>query len=273
MATAAGPSEIAEQREELDRLVVAMCALPDAQRQALVKRELEGVGHGEIAAQLGTTATAVRGLIFRARTGLRDAVGALSVPFLRILLSDVTARDRRRRGRGGGAGAWRSWAEPGSEGRHRARGRRRRAGNRDRHRPWPQRPLERRKRPRRQVTQRDSAGHRTTPGGGAPTPVGAPSHRPVRILERRPVGGDRQPRIGRRRSAARTSGKLIGASGAAPPGAQLAGRVHRQPPHTPPDGSGPDRADPATETVPARQPGAPTRPPPLRRCLGPRRRR
>lgn len=92
MAIAAGPGEIAEQRDDLDRLVVAMCALPEAQRQALVKRELEGVGHGEIAAQLGTTATAVRGLIFRARTGLRNALGAaVPLPVLRSLLTEGAA--------------------------------------------------------------------------------------------------------------------------------------------------------------------------------------
>ena len=101
-AFAAGPSEIAEQREDLDRLVVAMCALPDAQRRALVKRELEGVGHGEIAAQLGTTATAVRGLIFRARTGLRDAIGALlPLPIVRALLAEGAAAGAA----GGGAAA------------------------------------------------------------------------------------------------------------------------------------------------------------------------
>ena len=101
-ALAAGPGEIAERREEMDRLVVAMCALPDAQRQALVKRELEGVGHGEIAAQLGTTATAVRGLIFRARVGLRDALGALlPLPVMRALLAEGTAAGLA----GGGAAA------------------------------------------------------------------------------------------------------------------------------------------------------------------------
>ncbi len=101
LAGAPEPSRIAEQREDLDRLVVAICALPDAQRQALVKRELEGVGHGEIAAQLGTTATAVRGLIFRARTTLRDAVGAvLPLPVIRLLLTEAPAI-----GIGGGTGA------------------------------------------------------------------------------------------------------------------------------------------------------------------------
>ena len=101
-AIAGGTSELAEQREDLDRLVVAMCALPEAQRQALVKRELEGVGHGEIAAQLGTTATAVRGLIFRARVGLRDALGALlPLPVLRTLLAEGAAAGAA----GGGAAA------------------------------------------------------------------------------------------------------------------------------------------------------------------------
>lgn len=91
-ATVPGPSEAAERSEELDRLVVAICALPAAQREALVKRELEGVGHGEIAAQLGTTAAAVRGLIFRARTTVRNAVGAaVPLPVLRALLAKGSA--------------------------------------------------------------------------------------------------------------------------------------------------------------------------------------
>ena len=81
--------EVAEQRDELDRLVTAICALPRAQREALVRREIDGAGHADIAAQLGTSATAVRGLIFRARTTLRDAVGLLvPLPLLRLLLSN-----------------------------------------------------------------------------------------------------------------------------------------------------------------------------------------
>jgi len=91
-STVPGPAEMAEQNDELERLVEAICALPPAQRQALVKRELEGEGHGEIAAQLGTTSTAVRGLIFRARNTLRDAVGAiLPLPVLRMLLTEGSA--------------------------------------------------------------------------------------------------------------------------------------------------------------------------------------
>lgn len=108
LAAHSNPSDIAEQRDELDRLVIAMCALPDAQRQALVKRELEGVGHGEIAAQLGTSATAVRGLIFRARTQLRNAMGALvPLPVLRALLAQGTTASAAGAagGMAGGAGS------------------------------------------------------------------------------------------------------------------------------------------------------------------------
>ena len=86
------PPAIAEQNEELKALVTAICALPEAQRTALVGREIEGGGHAELAAQLGTTSTAVRGLIFRARTALRNTLGAaIPLPILRLLLVEVPA--------------------------------------------------------------------------------------------------------------------------------------------------------------------------------------
>jgi RNA polymerase sigma factor (sigma-70 family) len=97
----------AEEREELERLVDAICALPESQRQALVMREMEGVGHTEIAAKLKTSPTAVRGLIFRARTTLRNALGALvPLPILRWLLEDAAAAAAAGAAAGGaGAGA------------------------------------------------------------------------------------------------------------------------------------------------------------------------
>ncbi len=109
-ATASDPEQVAERNDEMDRLFTAICALPTAQREALVRRELEGVGHAEIASQLGTTATAVRGLIFRARTQLRNAMGALvPLPLLRTLLAEGSAAGVAGSGVGaalfGGAGA------------------------------------------------------------------------------------------------------------------------------------------------------------------------
>ena len=59
------PPEVAARREELAALIAAVRALPAPQREAIVGRELEGRSHEEIAASLGTTPGAVRGLIYR----------------------------------------------------------------------------------------------------------------------------------------------------------------------------------------------------------------
>jgi RNA polymerase sigma factor (sigma-70 family) len=81
------PEQIAERREEVAALVGGLRALPDAQREAIVARELEGRGHAEIAAELGTSPGAVRQLIFRARATLRGAAGVLiPLPLLRFLI-------------------------------------------------------------------------------------------------------------------------------------------------------------------------------------------
>jgi RNA polymerase sigma factor (sigma-70 family) len=81
------PEQIAERREEVAAIVGGLQALPAAQREAIVARELEGRGHSEIAAELGTSPGAVRQLIFRARTTLRGAAGLIiPLPLLRFLL-------------------------------------------------------------------------------------------------------------------------------------------------------------------------------------------
>jgi RNA polymerase sigma factor (sigma-70 family) len=71
------PPTVFEQREEVRRIVARMRDLPDAQRQALALRELEGRSYEEISAQLGHTGSGVRQLIFRARTALRNSAAAL----------------------------------------------------------------------------------------------------------------------------------------------------------------------------------------------------
>jgi RNA polymerase sigma-70 factor (ECF subfamily) len=74
------PGDIVIMREELRSAVSAVNSLPESQREALVRSALAGESHDQIASALATTPGAVRQLIFRARTGLREAVGAL-VPF------------------------------------------------------------------------------------------------------------------------------------------------------------------------------------------------
>jgi RNA polymerase sigma factor (sigma-70 family) len=99
------PQEVAERREEVASLVAAMGALPDGQRDAIVQRELEGRSHEEIAARLGSTPGAVRGLIFRARLTLRDAIGALvPLPLVRWLLGEASSVEAAA-GAGGAAAA------------------------------------------------------------------------------------------------------------------------------------------------------------------------
>jgi RNA polymerase sigma factor (sigma-70 family) len=71
------PDEIVLQREELSRAVAAVVALPDPQRKALVESAIEGRTHDQIAAELGTTAGSVRGLIHRGRVAARGALGSV----------------------------------------------------------------------------------------------------------------------------------------------------------------------------------------------------
>jgi RNA polymerase sigma factor (sigma-70 family) len=88
IATGASPDEAIEQREELTELMKRLRALPEAQRAAIVMRELEGLGHEEIAAALGMSGGAARQAIYRARRALRDGAGMLvPLPLLRALLA------------------------------------------------------------------------------------------------------------------------------------------------------------------------------------------
>ena len=94
------PDEIAVEPIEggrADELRVAMRALPDTQRQALVLRELEGRTYVEIATTLGLTVSAVETLIFRARRTLREQIEAsMSCEDFVLLLDDPDARSRIR---------------------------------------------------------------------------------------------------------------------------------------------------------------------------------
>lgn len=86
------PAEQLERREELVELIQRLQALPEPQRAAIVMRELEGLGHEEIAAALGLSGGAARQAIYRARRTLRDGFGMLlPVPLLKALLGATSA--------------------------------------------------------------------------------------------------------------------------------------------------------------------------------------
>jgi RNA polymerase sigma factor (sigma-70 family) len=81
------PAEELERREELSDLMKRLQALPEPQRAAIVMRELEGLGHEEIAAALGLTGGGARQAIYRARQALRDGAGMLiPLPLLQAML-------------------------------------------------------------------------------------------------------------------------------------------------------------------------------------------
>ena len=72
----ADPLHSAAAREELDQIVAEIGRLPERQRLALVRRELGGATHREIAAELRTSVAGTKSLLVRARQALADAVAA-----------------------------------------------------------------------------------------------------------------------------------------------------------------------------------------------------
>lgn len=67
-----------EQRIELKTALAGIAELPDLQRQALLQTVVLGHSQRRVAAHLGVSEPAVRGLVYRARTALRSALGAIS---------------------------------------------------------------------------------------------------------------------------------------------------------------------------------------------------
>ena len=70
------PADRAIARAELDEVVAAIVALPQRQRLALVRRELGGESHEELAAGLGTTIPGVKSLLVRSRLAVAATVAA-----------------------------------------------------------------------------------------------------------------------------------------------------------------------------------------------------
>lgn len=98
-----GVAEEVERREEMGELIERLRALPETQRAAIVMRELEGLGHDEIAASLGVSDGAARQAIHRARTTLRNGVGmAIPLPLLRAMLESAPTAELAAGGAGAG---------------------------------------------------------------------------------------------------------------------------------------------------------------------------
>jgi RNA polymerase sigma factor (sigma-70 family) len=65
-------------REDLDALRMAFNDLPDAQREVLVSRELEGLSYDRISHRTGLSRSAVESMLFRARRTLKDGFDDIS---------------------------------------------------------------------------------------------------------------------------------------------------------------------------------------------------
>jgi RNA polymerase sigma factor (sigma-70 family) len=84
----------AERREDLQRLIADLHALPAPQRSALIIRELEGLSYADLAAALGVTVPAVKSLLVRARSGLAEAAEARETDCAHIREELALAVDR-----------------------------------------------------------------------------------------------------------------------------------------------------------------------------------
>lgn len=98
------PPQALDRREGVAALVASIRDLPAAQREAIVKRELEGRGHEEIGRALKISAGAVRQLIYRARHTLREAAGAL-IPAAVLRAASMPGADQAASGLGMAAAA------------------------------------------------------------------------------------------------------------------------------------------------------------------------
>jgi len=88
------PPQVAEQRARFLEIVGEISALPTRQREALLLNEFEGRCYADIAAELGTSESGVRGLLRRARRQLRETAAAILLPFpvLRELVRSDSGR-------------------------------------------------------------------------------------------------------------------------------------------------------------------------------------
>jgi RNA polymerase sigma factor (sigma-70 family) len=104
------PATELERRDEMQRALTSIAALPSRQRAALLAVAVDGRAHSDVAAELGLTDGAVRQLVHRARTTLRTGVTAITpLPLLHAVVASAgdstVARVAEVAAGAGGAGA------------------------------------------------------------------------------------------------------------------------------------------------------------------------
>jgi RNA polymerase sigma factor (sigma-70 family) len=94
---APAPHAVLEQRDAAHALLADIAALPSAQRHALLRRELDGLGHDELALELGVTPQASKQLVHRARLNVIKGRDARDACCLTVQGDLLAAHDERRR--------------------------------------------------------------------------------------------------------------------------------------------------------------------------------
>jgi RNA polymerase sigma factor (sigma-70 family) len=89
-----------QRREDLRRLVEDVQRLPEAQRSALLMREMDGLSYQELADALDVTVPAIKSLLVRARIGLVEAVEARDTACVEIRNDLMSSYDRGVRASG-----------------------------------------------------------------------------------------------------------------------------------------------------------------------------
>jgi RNA polymerase sigma factor (sigma-70 family) len=89
-----------QRREDLRRLVEDVQRLPEAQRSALLMREMDGLSYQELADALDVTVPAIKSLLVRARIGLVEAVEARDTACVEIRNDLMASYDRGVRASG-----------------------------------------------------------------------------------------------------------------------------------------------------------------------------
>src|SRR4051795_13599860 len=84
------PAAELERRDEVQRALTSIAALPSRQRAALLAVAVDGRPHADVAQELGLTDGAVRQLVHRARMTLRTGATALTpLPLLNMLMTSA----------------------------------------------------------------------------------------------------------------------------------------------------------------------------------------
>lgn len=94
------PLQETERREDLRRLVEDVSRLPEAQRSALLMREIDGLSYQELADALDVTVPAIKSLLVRARIGLVEAIEARDTACVDIRTDLLTSFDKGVRSTG-----------------------------------------------------------------------------------------------------------------------------------------------------------------------------